>query len=134
MAQTDSHIRVAAIPVAGGFLNELGQDSRKVWRVILNAGSEDGVRIGQDFVVYALGDELIDPMTGKSLGAYEIVRGRGEVVHVQDKMCTIKSVDTNEVVQASTNALAVAAGIGGRPQKIEVPFAYVEVGDRARRI
>ena len=61
--------------------------------VSLNVGSINGVQEGDKFLVYSLSDhEIVDPDTGESLGYLEFVKGTGEVVHVQDKMCTITSV------------------------------------------
>ncbi len=60
-------------------------------RVAFNRGSNEGVKKGQRFLVYALGKELLDPETGESLGQLEIVRGTGAAVHVQDRLTTIES-------------------------------------------
>ena len=37
----------------------------------INAGSEAGVQVGDEFVVYRAGEELIDPDTGISLGTVD---------------------------------------------------------------
>ena len=45
------------------------------YRVIINAGSNNGILLNQQFIVYALdGEELIDPDTKKSLGRLETVK------------------------------------------------------------
>jgi curli biogenesis system outer membrane secretion channel CsgG len=49
--------------------------------VIINGGAESGVKIGERFVVYRAGEELIDPDTGESLGADETKVGEIEVVN-----------------------------------------------------
>lgn len=48
--------------------------------VIINAGAEIGVEIGDRFIVIAEGEELIDPDTGLSLGSEETEIGEIEVV------------------------------------------------------
>ncbi len=48
--------------------------------VIINAGKEGGVKAGDAFVVVRVGEELIDPDTGESLGATEEEVGVIEVV------------------------------------------------------
>jgi len=48
--------------------------------VIINAGAATGVEVGMEFVIYAPGEELIDPDTGLSLGTEEEKRGRIRVI------------------------------------------------------
>ena len=56
-------------------------------QLILAAGSEEGVREGMEFVIYALGRQIADPDTGQSLGQLEMVKGRVKVAYVQEKLC-----------------------------------------------
>lgn len=53
---------------------------------IINVGIEAGVKPGMRFIVYEMGEHIIDPETGEDLGAIENVKGRLEVKHAQDKM------------------------------------------------
>ena len=62
-------------------------------RVVLNRGTQDGISEGDEFVVFSLGEEISDPKTGESLGMLEKIKGKGEVVHVQDRMCTLETYD-----------------------------------------
>lgn len=50
-------------------------------QVIINGGSETGVKVGEHFTVYRGGEEMIDPDTGESLGAEETKIGEIEVVN-----------------------------------------------------
>jgi curli biogenesis system outer membrane secretion channel CsgG len=50
-------------------------------QVVINGGSETGVKAGERFVVYRLGEEMTDPDTGESLGAEETKIGEIEVVN-----------------------------------------------------
>jgi curli biogenesis system outer membrane secretion channel CsgG len=50
-------------------------------QVIINGGSETGVKIGEQFAVYRSGEEMIDPDTGESLGSEETKVGTIEVVN-----------------------------------------------------
>ncbi len=61
------------------------------YTLVLNAGSNGGVTIGQRFLIYEIGDEVTDPDSGASLGAIEIVKGTGKVTHIQPMICTIAS-------------------------------------------
>lgn len=108
--------------------------------LVINRGAEDGVNKGDDFLVYYVEpEELKDPSTGESLGNLEIVRGSGSVVHVQEKMSTIKSNRTESggriIRRASTGILASVMGETiEHPQKHVIPFEYPEVGDMAKPV
>jgi hypothetical protein len=58
--------------------------------VILNVGSELGVKLGDQFVVFGRDREITD-LNGKSLGVLEVVKGYGKVFHVQESMCILRS-------------------------------------------
>ena len=54
-------------------------------------GSEHDVAKDQRFQIYTLSNEEIkDPESGESLGRLEIVKGIGEVVHIQPRMATLE--------------------------------------------
>jgi curli biogenesis system outer membrane secretion channel CsgG len=50
-------------------------------QVIINAGTESDIKVGQRFVVYHTGKELIDPDTGESLGSEETKIGEIQVIN-----------------------------------------------------
>jgi hypothetical protein len=60
-------------------------------KVVINKGSDDGVRQGQTFLFYAIGGNIKDPVTGENLGPLELIRGTGQVVHVQNRMSIVRS-------------------------------------------
>lgn len=62
--------------------------------VVVNLGSDHGIKLGQTFLIFGLGPMITDPDTGESLGELELVRGRAEVKHIQPRMSTLTSVDT----------------------------------------
>ncbi|MCK6590725.1 MAG: hypothetical protein L6Q76_24450 [Polyangiaceae bacterium] len=64
---------------------------------MINLGQSHGLSSASTVLVFALGDEIKDPDTGESLGQLEIVRGRGEAKHVQEKMTTIRSIERKTV-------------------------------------
>jgi hypothetical protein len=57
-------------------------------RVVLAAGTEQGVQDGMEFIIYELSDPISDPETNESLGQLELHKGRVRVIHVQDKLST----------------------------------------------
>lgn len=61
-------------------------------KVVINAGRNDGIKLGDKFMIYSLGDEICDPITNDRLGVLEIVKGRGKAIHVQEKISTIESI------------------------------------------
>jgi hypothetical protein len=112
-------------------------------KLVVNRGSIDGVKLGARFLVYMLSDEeLTDPETGEPLGQLEIVRGRGVVSHVQERIATLEP----EPVKASRrlihrqNPFSILGALGGREEVIEEPeqrrgeFDDAHVGDRIKPI
>jgi len=95
-------------------------------RVIINRGSFDEVGVNDRFLIYQHGEEIYDPDTNESLGRIEIVKGRGVVTHVQERMATIESY-LHEKPSVLSSPL---------PDKFarQVPFNDPEVGDIARPI
>ncbi|WP_140420542.1 hypothetical protein [Novosphingobium sp. B 225] len=116
------------------------------FHIVLNVGRDDGIQSVQKFLIYGLGQEITDPETGESLGILEIIRGRGKVVHLQDRFCTIKSIDTRQLpgikkIVTRNNPFRIA-GLGAPPveeieegnRTVDEPFEDAEIGDFARRI
>ncbi len=62
-------------------------------KIYLNAGSDVGVAQGMEFNVYRMGEELIDPATGLSLGAEEEFVGKIAASDIKEKysICTVVS-------------------------------------------
>jgi hypothetical protein len=59
-------------------------------RVVINRGTQDGVAVGQQYIVYILdNDVLVDPSTGEELGRLEIIKGVGRVTQVQDRIAVL---------------------------------------------
>ena len=55
----------------------------------INAGSEGGVKEGDEFTVYRVGKQIKDPDTGEVLGADEVKVGRGRVTAVKGPRLSI---------------------------------------------
>ncbi|HTK29791.1 MAG TPA: CsgG/HfaB family protein [Vicinamibacterales bacterium] len=58
-------------------------------RAYINLGAEAGIKVGDKFAVFNLGEALVDPDTGAKLGADEKRTGDGTVVEVQPKFAVI---------------------------------------------
>ena len=88
------------------------------YNVVINVGTEQDVKSGMRFLIVGLGDLIRDPDTGEELEQLEVVRGRAEVVHVQSKLSTIKSIefdrqsDTREIKKVTSLGSGIASLIG----------------------
>lgn len=112
------------------------------YKVVINAGTENGVCMGQRYLIYALSDdEILDPDTGKSLGYLEIVKGTGIVTHVQNKMATLES-DTyknfSKKYRKPTNAI-LKPYFPSPSEEIEterrqMPFDNPDIGDLVKQV
>lgn len=59
-------------------------------RAWINMGGESGLKVGDHFTVWNVGDALVDPDTGAKLGADEKQTGAGDVVEVQPKYAIVQ--------------------------------------------
>ena len=59
-------------------------------RAWINMGAESGIKVGDKFAVWNIGEALIDPDTGAKLGADEKKIGDGDVVEVQPKFAIVQ--------------------------------------------
>jgi hypothetical protein len=107
----------------------------------INRGARSGLKVGDRYLVYGVGNELADPDTGESLGRLELVRGRGKVIHVQERLATIESLETvkNPDRTRTIKREGVLSVFGSPAEEIKepgkvqtVPFNKIKVGDKAR--
>jgi hypothetical protein len=107
--------------------------SDEILEVMISVGSDDGVGLDTRFVIYQEGDELFNPINNESLGYFEIVKGRGRVTHVQEKMSKIRSTETTKVLRSSIETAALGilrqAPEPSTYKTVAVPFRRVKVGD-----
>lgn len=113
------------------------------YTIVINRGGLDGVKLNQPFLMYCLsGEEIIDPETYESLGHLEIIRGRGTVSHVQDRISTIKSImtatPTRRIIRRKPGSMFGFMDQGEQEEISEggelLPFNDVRVGDKAKPI
>lgn|SRR5574344_361463 len=110
-------------------------------QVVLNVGLEDGIKENTNFIIYVLDpDDIIDPITKVNLGKLEIVKGKGRVIHLQEKMCTIESSQmkpSERIITRSGNPYGRMLGAFSTETEehstpeIE-PFRNVEINDKAK--
>lgn len=113
--------------------------------VVINRGTLQGVKLGDRFLVFGIGPHLNDPDTGEDLGEIELVRGRGEVIHVQEHVATLRTLERRQIRSAksiSRDGLANLALTGEPGNEIkeelapeaEMPFEAARLGDLAKPI
>jgi hypothetical protein len=119
--------------------------------VVINRGSRQGVKLGDRFLVFGKGPHIADPDTGADLGELELVRGRGEVVHVQDRLATVRTIErrrtrpAKRITREGAGYMAhyIGAIVPPGPDRVveeeippdtELPFEAVQLGDFAKPI
>ena len=81
--------------------------------LVLNVGFQEGVQVGMAFVIFAEYQEILDPDSGELLGKWEMVKARVVVDHVQERMCTVRSVLVSEEDRPGTlSAMMVQHSFG----------------------
>jgi hypothetical protein len=92
--------------VTGGYLDKIGAAATSAKglegrviktdgsRAYINLGANAGLKVGDKFSVFAVGEALIDPDTGVKLGADEKKTGDGSVIEVQDLFAVIQYTGT----------------------------------------
>jgi hypothetical protein len=123
--------------------------SGRPMEVVINRGSSQGVKAGDRFLVFGIGPHIADPDTGEDLGALELVRGQGHVVHVQEQLSTIRTTErrrtrpAKRVTTRESGLSAALSRLGGTSASVieeelspeeEVPFESVQLGDLAKPI
>lgn len=98
--------------------------------LVINIGSKNGARMGLEFLVYEIGEEIVDPDTGEGLGNLEIIKGRGIITHVQERMSTITSIENVKETRASVVAILGQSSTSN----VVKPFKKPKVGDLLKPI
>lgn len=109
--------------------------------IVINKGSDDGITGNERFLIYNVGQEIVDPITNKPLGKLEVVCGEAMVEHVMPKMTTLKSFK-KELKSASRKIQHTNGYLSflGSTEEIVDPiydlkdFEGVKVGSKARII
>lgn len=107
------------------------------YALVINKGSRDGVKAGDTFTIFRIGDEIIDPENNESLGYLEEVLAKVSATHVQEKMTTVISVDFDsepgrtEIKKISkSNTMTLIGAIAGLgPQEVTTTIP----GDKRRK-
>jgi len=66
------------------------------YKVLISLGRQQGVRKGMKFIIYEEGEVIYDPKSRKPVEKLELVKGEVEVIHVQERMSTAASFETEK--------------------------------------
>jgi hypothetical protein len=105
--------------------------------IVINRGSNDGVKINDVCLVFEIGEELFDPDSGESLGNLEYVKGNGKVTHVQDKISTVETNETKKTKKIRKPISTFSQFITPEEETYEtelVPFKNLKIGDLVKKI
>ncbi len=100
--------------------------------VIINAGSNNKVTKFDKFEIYDIGEEVIDPDTGESLGTLDVIKETLNVVRIYPKMCMCRKIYkldifTGERVKSlNVDTKDISGGITDEN--------HIKVGDKVRII
>src|SRR5690606_1265150 len=84
--------------------------------------AEGSASVGETYAVLLMGEELVDPQSGESLGAMEVEAGIGKITEVKPKFSFLKmatgSLDANaEYIVRKTDKKVPAAAAPSRPRQ-----------------
>lgn len=84
-----ARIKTAAVPA--GTVGGLEAKIAKVdgTRAFLTVGASSGIKVGDTFVIFNIGEPIVDPDTGQKLGAEEKQVGEATVTEVQDRFAIV---------------------------------------------
>jgi hypothetical protein len=63
----------------------------EVDKIVINKGKNDSIDEHMEFLVYEEGEEILDPVSGESLGVLENPKGAFKAIHIQDNMSILLS-------------------------------------------
>lgn len=105
------------------------------YTIVINKGTKNKISKGDMFLIYRLGDEIVDPDTKEILGTLEIVVGMGKVEHAQDTIATLTSCKTKKVKSKTIRKLPWSMGSEEIVEEPELlPFNEPRIGDFVKRL
>jgi hypothetical protein len=75
-------------------------------RITVNRGTDSGIRVGQVYNVYKLGEEIKDPGTGESLGRKEITVGKVVIDELHPQFSSAKVLSDSNIISGAVLRLA----------------------------
>jgi len=66
-------------------------------QIVINAGTEYGIKNGDKFEIYLKGIEIFDPVTNEALGTLDFIKARVQAFTVYPKMTICKNERTRDI-------------------------------------
>lgn len=95
-------------------------------RLIIGLGMEDGVCLGDQFVIYENGADIHHPDTHEILGKLELVKAKVEAVHVQERISLVMPVQKESTTQSTVLSATLAQTSSGSATDIYRDHLYVK--------
>ena len=83
------------------------------YSIVVNRGTGHGLNTGNQFLVIGLGEVIRDPDTNEDIEQLEIVKGKVEIVHAQEKIATLKSCSYSRASEKKEIRKVSTSGKGG---------------------
>lgn len=117
--QTDEGITLTRITdrLAADILNRVVDDiypakvvDKLGTQVTINRGDNTGIAVGQTWIVYGLGNEIVDPDTGKKLGRNEAEVGKIKISRITPKLAYGETIEDTGIAKGN-----IARPISAKP-------------------
>ncbi len=99
-----------------------------IYNYVINAGSYDGIKKGDEFVIYIEGETIIDPDSSNDLGKLELPKAYCTATHVQEKVSIIRSN------YANTSSLALAFQASLQEIQNSNPYSFLSSEEKKIKI
>jgi len=96
-------IQISKLEPLVGFVLNVESD-----QVIIDIGDEQGVSNGDVFVAFTVGDEILHPATGKSIGWKKEILQELEIVSTEKTMSTAKKIKSQSMKQLSPGDFVIS--------------------------
>lgn len=74
------------------------------YKVVVDIGADSGIRKDMDFIIYSEGETVKDPDSDEVLGKLENIKARVKVIHIQERLSTLESSETETRRLSTTQA------------------------------
>ena len=110
------------------------------YRVVVDIGYQDGIKNDMKFIIYELGDEILDPDTGRVIDRLEIIKHNIKVTQIQEKFSIMRSDEYEPdfmktlLTSGNINTKVIPLSTEEKPAKSsEKEYKKIKVGDLVRQ-
>jgi hypothetical protein len=99
----------------------------EVDKIVINRGKNDYIDEHMEFLVYEEGEEILDPITGKSLGVLENPKGTFKAIHIQENLSILLSK-----TKRPSKLIASFAILAGEVDAERDLLRNIKIGDKVK--